>query len=58
MHIECSACIVYLCHVQAWCLKKSEEGVISPELGFQVVVSRPVGAGNQTGVICKSSKCS
>lgn len=48
----------YLCHVHAWDLKRSEEGVRAPELEFQMVVSRHVSAGNQIRVICKSSKCS
>lgn len=44
--------------VYAWDPKRPEESIVSLELKLQVVISRHVGAGNGTWVLCKSSQCS
>lgn len=41
---------MYLHHVHIWCLRKSEEGIESPETDLQMVVSQPVHSGTSTQV--------
>ena len=48
---------VYMPHVRLMPVE-AEEGVRSLELELEMAVSYSVGAGNQTQILCKSSKCS
>lgn len=56
MYVCClRVCVFLLC---IWC-HRGQKMVLGPlEVNFEVVVSHFVGAGNRTGVLCKSSKCS
>ena len=55
------ACIyIYMHHVHTYCLVHvGQKWVSNPlKLELQIVTNCPVGAGNQTQILCKNSKCS
>lgn len=48
-------CALYACmYVHAWCLKKIEEGVTSPEIGIRHIYELRVSARNPTWVLGKN----
>jgi hypothetical protein len=58
MYMNVLPAFIYVHYMCAWCPRRSEEGIRSPESRVKDGCELPLGPRNSTQVVGKSNKCS